>query len=162
LRDPQWRDQLAAEILAVADRRAVPPLLLATVVYAESSFIPSSTGEKNEKGLTQVHGEAAQDCDLKTTVGQLDCGARWLAEMRHGAICSSNNQPWLCALQRYQGGDKYDSNQARRGARYRLVLWLSLEERAEHNDWNVEVTYGRAGYQTERHRGGRGRTERAH
>jgi len=107
LRDaPHWglaandlaRDEMAGQIAQAARAHGVPPLLLAVVVYRESSFDVSAEGHAGERGLLQVHGLAARGCDLSTAAGQLDCGARWLA------TCRETCGDWRGAMSAYVSG----------------------------------------------------------
>lgn len=106
---------VARIIVARAQAHSVDPLLVAVVVQHESSFWESKPGrardpllgKKGEKGLMQVWGAAAVGCDLSTSEGQVDCGARWLSSrldkaggdtlqglmLYQGASCSDAAKP---------------------------------------------------------------------
>jgi hypothetical protein len=71
---------------------------LIAVAFLESSFDPRATGGIGEIGIMQIHGVAAQGCDLRTQRGQLICGARLLQSGIEE--CGS----WRGSLTRYATG----------------------------------------------------------
>lgn len=124
-RDRQRQAQLAKDIVAASEAYSMPPLLLTAIVFRESSFKMSACGKIGEVGLTQVHGLAAKGCDLKTQVGQLKCGARWLKKSYN--ICGD----WRGAFTRYATGRTCKAKG--KGHLWwvvesRMKLWKKLEE----------------------------------
>lgn len=79
LNDVDAAKRLAAEAMAAAATvEDVDAELLLVVSFLESSWRTGAVGALGERGLMQVHGQAAKGCDLQTRRGQLDCGAAWL------------------------------------------------------------------------------------
>jgi soluble lytic murein transglycosylase-like protein len=97
-RDDAARKTLAAEIVAVANREGVPPLLATTIIFFESSFNEKVVGARGELGLMQVaKGNVAHyRCDMTTTATQIECGTRMLREAYD--VCG---RTWAGALTRY-------------------------------------------------------------
>lgn len=80
-KDKDKQRQMSKDIVTAALAHDIPPLLLASMAYHESSFKTGivSKSKYKEYGLLQVHGLAAKGCDdLETQLGQLMCGAKWL------------------------------------------------------------------------------------
>jgi hypothetical protein len=82
VRDADYRAEIATAICAEAEEHDIPPALLASMAFYESSFDSRAVGKIGEVGLLQVHGAAAVGCDLDTVAGQVACGAAWLARWR--------------------------------------------------------------------------------
>jgi len=126
MRNPVLRENLAQEITTAARTQEVviPVALLTTIVYDESTFDVTAKGKLGEIGLTQVHGEAAKNCDLKDAKGQLDCGARWLA------LKFQECGTWKGALTAYASGKGCisKSDRTKTLVDYRLRQWAKLEK----------------------------------
>lgn len=88
----------AEAIVEAADGAGVPWAVLLVIARYESSYDPSAVGGKGERGLVQVHGEAAAGHDLTTPAGQLAAGAGWYAH------CLERCGDRLGALRAYQSG----------------------------------------------------------
>ena len=82
-KDVRWHraPDLAQIIHKKATDAGVPPLLVAVVIYHESSFREGQVrGKDGELGLGQFHGTAAKGVDLKTSEGQIEGVAGLLAK----------------------------------------------------------------------------------
>ncbi len=122
-RDGEKKQHLAQDIVSAAKQWEVPSLLLAVIAFRESSFNTRALGDLGERGLTQVHGMASRGCVLDSQLGQLSCGARWLA--RGKKLCGS----WNGAVTAYACGSCTTSNEhVKRLVDSRLRLWKKLEE----------------------------------
>jgi len=79
---PPYRYKRAKEfipyVVNYSQENGIDPLLLAVIISKESSWMPGVTGQKNEKGLTQVHGLAAKGHDVSKPEYQVEAGATWL------------------------------------------------------------------------------------
>jgi hypothetical protein len=65
--------------IAESIKRNLDPLLVFLIMFEESSFRPRAIGRSHgELGLMQVHGVAADGCELETPEGQIECGLNWL------------------------------------------------------------------------------------
>ena len=77
-KNPKLLVRMSNAIATTADTYSIPPMILVTIIYKESSFRSDAKGKaRSEIGLMQVHGRAAKGCDLSTVEGQIDCGAAW-------------------------------------------------------------------------------------
>ena len=101
------------QVVAAARAEGLDPLLVAVVIFCESTWKPKSVGEAGEVGLMQVHGEAARGFDVGTIDGNLAAGCRWLASRidKHGSL-----ERGMVA---YMG----DGPRARKMGAYRLRLY---------------------------------------
>lgn len=75
------RRRMAEMIVMASKENNVPALLVTPMVYFESRFYTEARGKIGEIGLMQVHGVAARNCELKTAMGQLQCGTRYLRKL---------------------------------------------------------------------------------
>lgn len=118
----RWKEapRIAEGIVAAAEAEGVSWAVLLVIVRAESSYDDRALGKIGERGLVQVHGEAAKGFDLSTAEGQLAAGAAWWAHCRE--LCGGDR---LRALQAYQTGRC--SGKAR-GAPKRLELIAEVEQ----------------------------------
>lgn len=123
-RSPEMRRELARHIAETAEAHDLPPLLWTAIVYRESSFRIAARGELGEVGLVQIHGRAAEGCDLETSRGQLECGASWLARCRD--ICGGRLDHGFAL---YASGRvcRPDTSHLRGVVRDRWRLWARLE-----------------------------------
>ena len=96
-RDAAARRHLAEQIVVVSERRQIPTFLALSIIFRESSFDERAVGARGELGLMQVAKGNVQhyQCDMTTTDGQIDCGARMLREAYD--LCGT----WGGALTRY-------------------------------------------------------------
>jgi hypothetical protein len=118
LYDADARARFVAELRAAGAAHDIDPALLAVISYLESSWMPGAVGGIGERGVMQVHGAAADGCDLSTRRGQLDCGAAWLR--RSYDACGS----WPGALTMYAtGACKPRTDRVKRLVKYRLKMW---------------------------------------
>jgi hypothetical protein len=126
-KDPEVRIDMAKAIVEASQTHGIPPLLLTTIVYNESTFEMTALGKLGEVGLTQVHGIAARNCDLTTVPGQLECGAKWLAH--YYPICKS----WEKSLTAYatRGFCVSTSEITRSKIAYRMRQWKKIEKEVE-------------------------------
>lgn len=122
-KDIEVRADMAIAIVEAARAHGIPPLLLTTIVYNESTFEMTALGKLGEVGLTQVHGVAARNCDLTTVPGQLECGAKWLAH--YYPICKS----WEKSLTAYatRGFCVSTSDTTKSKISYRMRQWKKIE-----------------------------------
>jgi len=66
-------------VLLAAEKYKIDHMLIAIIISGESSWKIKSVGKRGEIGLMQVLGQcAADDCELKTAAGQIDCGVKCL------------------------------------------------------------------------------------
>lgn len=123
-KDAEVRIDMATAIVEASRAHGIPPLLLTTIVYNESTFEMTALGKLGEVGLTQVHGIAARNCDLTTVPGQLECGAKWLAH--YYPICKS----WEKSLTAYatRGFCVSTSETTRSKISYRMRQWQKIEK----------------------------------
>ena len=85
-RHPLYKSQEARQALADAiaqasDEYDVPPFLMLTIAYRESSLRIKALGKIGEAGLFQLHGVARRSCPHELNSDPLTharCGARWL------------------------------------------------------------------------------------
>ncbi len=75
----KWRrdaKKLVPTVVEIANRHGVDPLLVAVITSCESSWRVGvvSKSKYKERGLMQVHGEAAKGFDLSTPEGQIEAG----------------------------------------------------------------------------------------
>lgn len=126
MRSAEIRKEMAEAIVSAARKHEVPPLLLTTIIYHESTFETSAKGALGEIGLMQVHGLAARGCDLQTLEGQLDCGAEWLAHFYPKC------QTWKGAVTAYgtRGSCVATTPRNEDKMRYRLKQWAKVETEA--------------------------------
>jgi hypothetical protein len=126
-KDDEVRVDMAKAIVEASHAHGIPPLLLTTIVYNESTFEMTALGKLGEVGLTQVHGVAARNCDLTTIPGQLECGAKWLAH--YFPICKS----WEKSLTAYatRGFCVSTSETTRSKIAYRMRQWKKIEKEVE-------------------------------
>jgi hypothetical protein len=126
-RDSEVRIDMAKAIVEASQTHGIPPLLLTTIVYNESTFEMTALGKLGEVGLTQVHGIAARNCDLATIPGQLECGAKWLAH--YLPVCKS----WEKSLTAYatRGFCVSTSKTTRSKIAYRMRQWKKIEKEVE-------------------------------
>lgn len=118
LRDAETLQKFIENIETVSTKNDVPATLILSVCYLESSMNLSSVGRRGEIGLMQVHGLAAMGCDLKTEIGQLQCGAKWLS------FCRDKCGTWKGALTAYAIGEcKTNSKTVKKMVEYRLKFW---------------------------------------
>lgn len=101
------------QVVAAAEAEGLDPLLVAVVIFCESTWKPKSVGKAGEVGLMQVHGEAARGFDVATLDGNLAAGCRWLASRiaKHGSVDRG--------MVAYMG----DSDRARKMGKYRMDLY---------------------------------------
>lgn len=127
MRSATLREEMAQAIVTAANTHGVPPLLLTTIVYNESTFDITAKGKLGEIGLTQVHGLAAKGCELDTAEGQLDCGARWLAH--YYPKCET----WERSLTAYATKGKCVSESLRTKDKisYRMRQWKRITKETE-------------------------------
>jgi hypothetical protein len=127
MKNPEIREEMANAIVGASRAHGVPPLLLTTIVYNESTFEMSARGKLGEIGLTQVHGEAAKNCVLDTISGQLDCGARWLAH--YYPTCGD----WEKSLTAYatRGQCVSKSERTKDKIAYRMRQWARVAKESE-------------------------------
>lgn len=122
-RHPDRLRDLADHISEAAIKHQIPPLFFCALVYRESSFHTTARGDLGEIGLVQIHGRAADGCDLTTAEGQLDCGASWLARCveRCGSLAGG--------FSLYASGRtcRPDTDHLRRVVADRMHLWQRLE-----------------------------------
>jgi hypothetical protein len=78
LHDETARTEFVRDVYAVSAAHDVPARVILMTSFFESSWIVTARGGLGEIGLMQVHGIAAEGCDLRTQRGQLDCGAKAL------------------------------------------------------------------------------------
>lgn len=72
------RFSYAIDIVRAAKRYHISPFLLAALIKRESGYNPEAVGKRGEIGLTQIlRGVASEGCDLSTTRGQIECGAKY-------------------------------------------------------------------------------------
>lgn len=71
--------KLIPQVVAASLAEDLDPLLVAVVVYCESTWSPKATGKIGEVGLMQVHGMATTGFDVTTIEGNLAAGCAWLA-----------------------------------------------------------------------------------
>jgi len=123
VRNSELRDNMARAIVTAAREHNIPPTLLTTITYLESTFDITAKGALGEIGLTQVHGTAAKGCELETIKGQLDCGARWLETQYQK--CGT----WKGALTAYatKGMCSTASGRVKSVINYRLRKWTNLD-----------------------------------
>lgn len=121
---PKRRIEMARLIASAAEAHQIPALLLTAIAFRESSLRTRVTGDLGERGLLQVHGIAAEGCDLETAEGQLDCGARWLR--RCADRCGSLDGGFAL----YASGRtcKPDTKHLRSVVADRWRLWANLEK----------------------------------
>ena len=95
-----WKEapDLGRLIVEAADNAGVPWSVILVLVQFESGFRVGVEGRIGERGLLQVHGQAAKGHDLSTAAGELAAGAMWYATMLEK--CGDQYQ----ALQAYQTG----------------------------------------------------------
>lgn len=76
------------QVVAAARAEGIDPLLVAVIIFCESTWKPKSLGKAGEVGLMQVHGEAARGFDVATIDGNLAAGCRWLASRieKYGSV----------------------------------------------------------------------------
>lgn len=78
LHDETARTEFVRDIYAVSAAHDIAPRVILMTSFYESSWRTDVIGRIGEVGLMQLHGIAAEGCDLDTQRGQLDCGARAL------------------------------------------------------------------------------------
>ena len=124
MRSADARQYMARAIVEAAQAHGVPPLLLTTIVYNESTFEMTALGKLGEVGLTQVHGVAARECDLTTIPGQLNCGAKWLAH--YYPKCGT----WEKSLTAYatRGLCVSESGRTKDKIAYRMRQWRKVQK----------------------------------
>jgi hypothetical protein len=106
------------ELRATGAAHDVDPALLAVVSFLESSWMTTAKGGIGEIGILQVHGVAADGCELVTRRGQLDCGAKALRKSFEA--CGS----WPGALTMYATGQcKPRTDRVKRLIEYRMNMW---------------------------------------
>jgi len=123
-RDDAARNALAAEFVQVAREWDIPLYLLVASAYKESTFRPNVAGKLGEQGLLQLHGPAAEGCDFSTTLGQLQCGARYLSAS--AKKCGDLRD----AVARYMSGGCNPSEGVYAKVDARLLLQSDLEQAA--------------------------------
>jgi hypothetical protein len=122
--DAEYRAAVVAALVGAGHAHDVPPLLLTTIAYRESTFDHAATGQRGELGITQImpRWEHALGCDLSTIGGQVDCSARMLARFR--ATCGS----WPGALTLYATGKGCATGPVTtRKIASRIAQWQALE-----------------------------------
>lgn len=125
MRDDEARAAMAQTIVAQAEARGVPPLLVVRVIFLESSFDERAVGKRGELGLMQVAKRNVRiyQCDMSTADGQVACGVGML---RDGFDeCGS----WRGALTRYattSGACASDDPNVTSKVNYRLRGWQHL------------------------------------
>jgi len=126
--------EIADALDDAAQEYQVPPLLLVSMAWFESSFRVDvlslkKIGALGEKGLLQTGPHAVRDgrCDTSTIAGQALCGARWLAVARDG--CDGSIERGLVLYASGRTCDKNKSKKLRYRINSRLRLWRRLEER---------------------------------
>lgn len=78
LHDQIARAEFVRDIYAVSAAHDVDARVILMTSFFESSWRTDVIVGIGERGLMQLHGIAAEGCDLETQRGQLDCGARAL------------------------------------------------------------------------------------
>lgn len=79
--DPEYRAAVVDAAIAAGDLYDLPPPLLLSMAYYESSYKVTAVGARGEIGLLQTGDQARTVCacdDLQTPDGQIMCGACWL------------------------------------------------------------------------------------
>jgi hypothetical protein len=96
-KDDAARKNLADKIVEVGQAINVPPLLMLSIVFRESSFDEKAVGKLGELGLMQVAKIHVRhlECDMSDAVGQMTCGTKMLRDAFD--ICHT----WNGALTRY-------------------------------------------------------------
>lgn len=121
-KDEEARWEFAHDIYHAALDAEIPHILWTYQVFKESSYRMTALGDVGEEGLTQVHGRAAEDCDLQTRLGQLRCGANWMSK------CFEKCGTWEGALTAYASGHCTTSNTDTQDAVLnRVSKWMELE-----------------------------------
>lgn len=117
--------EIAEAVFSAGKNHDIPPLLLLAMAHRESSLHLGATGKLGERGLMQVHGAAAEGCDLDTYGNQVSCGAAWLrrcinecGDIEGGIALYGSGKS--CALPR-------GSSRAQM-VRSRIRLWKKLEQ----------------------------------
>lgn len=77
-KDKSVQEEISHAIVSASRDNGLPPLLLLSMATFESSLRLNALGKLGEVGILQVHGKAANGCELKTYYGQATCGAKWL------------------------------------------------------------------------------------
>jgi hypothetical protein len=122
LNDAEARTAFVDELRATGAAHDVDPALLAVVSFLESSWMTTAKGGIGEIGIMQIHGVAAEGCELVTRRGQLDCGARALR--RSFEACGS----WSGALTMYATGQcKPRTDRVKRLIEYRMKMWEGVK-----------------------------------
>jgi len=114
--------ELAPMVTEIALEHSVDPLLVAVLVGCESSWRTKVAGSVGERGLLQVHGDAAIGYDLTKPREQLNAGVTRLLAAR--AACG---EELVNVLAHYQAG----SCKPIAAARYRANLYAEAWERLE-------------------------------
>lgn len=105
LRRPEYRAEVARELVAGAARHDLPVELLAAILLRESSGRPGVLGPAGEAGLMQVHPDTAARfrCHLGTPRGDIECGCRVLSHHRvrcggdlRGALAAYGSRSGSC------------------------------------------------------------------
>lgn len=123
------RRELAVAVVEASRAYDLDPLLLLTWAFFESSLRPASVGALGEVGLMQLHGAAADGCDLSTVAGQALCGAAWMR--RQIDACGS----LVGGLTAYASGScRVRTERTRHMIDMRLKRWADL--RSEVGDGN--------------------------
>lgn len=125
IKDAMARMVLADQVVGVARYYDVPPLLVTTIMFRESTFDEKAVGKRGELGLMQVaKGNVARfACDMDTATGQIECGAH-LLRMQFDK-CGS----WRGALTSYattKGACTSDNEQVQNKVKLRLRDWQRL------------------------------------
>lgn len=84
--DRPYRTEIVRSAVAAGQRHDLPPSLLLSMAFFESSYRSTAIGTRGELGLLQVGEQARRVClcpDIQTDIQtQIDCGACWLARAR--------------------------------------------------------------------------------
>jgi hypothetical protein len=123
---PMYREKnqsvFVENLYLASSEQSLPETLLPTIVFLESSYRMEAIGDRGEVGLTQVHGHAAEGCDLTTQLGQLRCGAKWLKKAYDS--CGT----WEGALTMYATGEcRSKKEHVKKLIAFRLRLWKKVE-----------------------------------
>lgn len=122
--DAEYRASVVTALVGAGVAHDVPPLLLTTIAYRESTFDHAATGARGEIGMTQVmpRWERVLGCDLTTLGGQVDCSARMLAQYHR--TCKT----WPGALTLYATGSGCATGPVTtRKIASRITQWQLLE-----------------------------------
>jgi len=124
-KDGEARQDLAEKIVEVGKTLNVPPMLILTIVFRESSFDEKAVGKLGELGLMQVAKIHVRhmECNMTNAIGQMTCGTQMLRD------AFDKCHTWNGALTRYatkKGECKSDSIHVQNKVNLRMRDWQRL------------------------------------